>query len=192
MDTKLTLERACRRLESRYRVPEEFKERIRRILEPLFRHVLDADEMVAVERALERTYMRHAMAETPATPASVAEQIIAEGADAVRPLQGAAGSPAAAAPSGPPPTPSADAPAAAAPSASMTTDGAAPDASSAAAAVPASGGRKGGLLLVKVDPKTKTAQLIRLSAEEVKVLAEHAALGDFLKSSDPDDGGVVH
>jgi hypothetical protein len=172
MDTKITLERACRRLESRYHVPPDFKERIRRILEPLFRHVLDADEMVAVERALERTYMRHAVVETPATPTSVAEQILAEGADSVRPLQRPVAEPPAASAPEPPPAP------AAAPT---------------SAAAPAAGGRKGGLLLVKIDPKTKTAQLIRLSPDEVKVLAERAALGDFLKSSDgEDDGGLVH
>jgi hypothetical protein len=189
MDTKVTLERACRRLESRYRVPQEFKERIRRILEPLFRHVLDADEMAAVECALERTYMRHAVAETPATPSSVAEQIVAEGADSVQPLQSPAPEPPAASSPAPVAAP-VPAPAAASPPADAPA--AAPQ--SVATAVPAGGGRKGGLLLVKIDPKTKTAQLIRLSPDEVKVLAERASLGDFLKSSDPDpdDDGVVH
>ncbi len=169
MDTKFTLEKACLLLEARYHVPEDFKRRIRQILQPLFRHDLSADEMLVIEKALERTYLRHSEPE-PETPSGVAEEIIGERPDSAQisaagTARGAGAEPAAADASRP---------------RAVTTG------------VPSAGGGKGGVLLVRIDPKTKTAQLIRLSADEVKVLANKAAISDFLKESDDDDDTVVH
>lgn len=163
MDTKGTLESTCRKLESKYQVPEDFKVRIREILEPLFRHDLSADEILVIERALERTYHRHVVPEAD-TPSGVAEVIVGPHADSGHSGPGA----------GEIPPPAADP---ARPRAVTT-------------GVPSATGGKGGVLLVKIDPKTKTAQLIRLSAEEVKVLANKAILSDFLK--EPDDDTIVH
>lgn len=170
METKFTLEKACLILETRYHVPEDFKRRIRQILQPLFRHDLSADEMLVIEKALERTYLRHAEPE-PDSASGVAEEILGERSDSAQaPGPGGAGA------SSRPSTASGDAPSQ--PRAVTT-------------GVPSAGGGKGGVLLVRIDPKTKTAQLIRLSADEVKVLANKAAISDFLKESDDDDT-VVH
>jgi hypothetical protein len=182
MDTKTTLERACIRLEAKYRVPGDFRTRIREILEPLFKHNLDAEETEIIERALERTYVRHASQEAEGvteaaseaagaaaagsdTPSGVAELVLQEGTESVLAIP------------------------------SVTRDAAELPASPArpravATGVPSSEPGKGGLLLVKIDPKTKTAQLIRLSPDDVRAITSKAAVTDFLK--EPDDDSTVH
>ncbi len=188
MDTKGTLERACLRLEAKYQVPDDFKVRIREILEPLFRHDLSADEMVVIERALERTYVRHSSPEAD-TPSGVAEILLGEGGDFGHTVPATESLPRAAVTDGG--------------LEATLQGGAAPRAGEAQGAqepsqpravptgIPSAGGGKGGVLLVKIDPKTKTAQLIRLSADQVKVLANKAAISDFLKEPDDEDT-VVH
>jgi hypothetical protein len=178
METKFTLEKACLILETRYHVPEDFKRRIRQILQPLFRHDLSADEMLVIEKALERTYLRHAEPE-PDSASGVAEEILDERSDfAQAPGPGGGGA------SSRPSTASGDA-------AGTPAHAGSSQPRAVTTGVPSAGGGKGGVLLVRIDPKTKTAQLIRLSADEVKVLANKAAISDFLKESDDDDT-VVH
>jgi len=175
MDTKVTLERTCQQLESKYTVPDDFKVRIREILQPLFRHDLSADEMRVIERALERTYLRHLV--TPAdTPSGVAEAVLLDGGNRVQTLAVA----------------------------KEHADTADPEIAPAGATAPDESGRpravttgvpsgqkgKGGVLLVKIDPQTRTAQLIRLTAEDVKVIANKGLISDFLKETDDDT--VVH
>ncbi|MEE9219304.1 MAG: hypothetical protein V3U98_09595 [Acidobacteriota bacterium] len=156
MDTKGTLELTCRKMEVKYAVPDGFKRRIREILKPLYEHRLSGDEIVAIERALERTYVRHA------DPNVCAASGITTVAAARRP--GSAQDISATAETG--------------------TTKAIPT------GVPSRSSKKGGVLLVRIDPKTKTARFVRLSPEDLKKTLTHkAALAEFLK--DPDDEDVV-
>ncbi|MCZ6778838.1 MAG: hypothetical protein V3U86_09895 [Acidobacteriota bacterium] len=164
MDSKGTLERTCQQMENKYVVPDDFKRRIREILQPLFRHDLSADEMFAIEKALERTYVRHS-------------QPVPEGADCARP---------------------------AAPSEHLDSGQSQPPSDGALEAevlatdLPgeheeSKSKKSGGVLLVRIDPKTKTASLMRMSAADVKkVLKNKAAFAEFLKDPQDDEETILH
>lgn len=164
MNTKGTLERTCQQMENKYAVPDDFKRRIREILQPLFRHDLSADEVYAIELALERTYVRHSQTEPEGTgrprPA----------ASAVRPDSGQS-------------QPCSDGALEAEVLATNLPDGHEERKSK----------QSGGVLLVRIDPKTKTASLVRMSAADVKkALKNKAAFAEFLKDPQDDDETILH
>ncbi len=164
MKTKGTLERTCQQMENKYVVPDDFKRRIREILQPLFRHDLSADEMYAIEKALERTYVRHSLTELEGTerprPAALAE----------RPDSGQ----------------------------SQPPSGGALEVEVLGANLPdeheeGKSKKSGGVLLVRIDPETKTASLVRMSAADVKkALKNRAAFAEFLKDPQDDDETILH
>lgn len=68
MDVKRSLEKMCQVLERQYPASEEFRERMRRVIEPLYRHTLSADELAQVCRTMRTAYMRHVEREMGVLP----------------------------------------------------------------------------------------------------------------------------
>jgi hypothetical protein len=59
MDIKRSLEKLCCVLEKQYPVSDEFKSRMRRLIEPLYTHTLSIDELTQVCRTMRNAYQRH-------------------------------------------------------------------------------------------------------------------------------------
>ena len=59
MDIKRSLEKMCQVLERQYPASEEFKVRMRQVVEPLARHSLTPTELAQVCRTMRTAYMRH-------------------------------------------------------------------------------------------------------------------------------------
>jgi septation ring formation regulator EzrA len=68
MDTKRSLEKLCQVLERQYPASNEFKDRMRRVIEPLYRHTLSADELTQVCRTMRTAYLRHVERESGVLP----------------------------------------------------------------------------------------------------------------------------
>lgn len=68
MDIKRSLEKMCQVLERQYPVSEEFKTRMRRVIEPLYKHTLTSQELTQVCRTMRAAYVRHVEREMGVLP----------------------------------------------------------------------------------------------------------------------------
>jgi len=68
MDIKRSLEKLCEVLERQYPASDEFKSRMRRVIEPLYKHPLSAEELTQVCRTMRTAYMRHVEREAGVLP----------------------------------------------------------------------------------------------------------------------------
>jgi hypothetical protein len=59
MDIKRSLEKLCSVLEKQYPVSDEFKGRMRSLIEPLYQHTLSTEELTQVCRTMRTAYQRH-------------------------------------------------------------------------------------------------------------------------------------
>ncbi len=68
MDIKRSLEKMCTVLEKQYPASEEFKARMRTVIQPLFKHRLTPQELAQLCRTMRSAYMRHVEREMGVMP----------------------------------------------------------------------------------------------------------------------------
>ncbi|MEE9217830.1 MAG: hypothetical protein V3U98_02055 [Acidobacteriota bacterium] len=59
MDIKRSLRKMCEVLDRQYPASDDFKSRMRRVIEPLYRHCLSSSELAMICRSMRTAYARH-------------------------------------------------------------------------------------------------------------------------------------